>query len=225
MAYDLEEQEQLENVKAWWAQYGKWVSNLITLVLIAVCAWYGYKWWQSDQLQKAQLLNEKIDAALIAKQKNDVLGAAKELLEKYPKTEHAALGILKAVYSLKESDPAVVINMLEELVKKQQGPYKTLVEYRLSGIFLEQNKIDQAQKYLAQTPTNKTWAALFNERQADILIIKGDKQGAIKLYQNTLDYAKQVKNQAWINLVELKLSSLLQQNLIVQDVLDSSIEK
>ena len=50
---DLEEQEQLDQLKHFWKQYG----NLITWVLIAVlagfAAWNGWNWWQRDQAVKA----------------------------------------------------------------------------------------------------------------------------------------------------------------------------
>ncbi len=50
---DLEEQEQLDQIKHFWAQYG----NLITWVLIAVfgsvAAWNGRNYWQSSHAHKA----------------------------------------------------------------------------------------------------------------------------------------------------------------------------
>jgi predicted negative regulator of RcsB-dependent stress response len=46
MAYDLEEQEQIANFKAFWKQYG----NLITWVLIIAPAGYAaYNFWNSHQ--------------------------------------------------------------------------------------------------------------------------------------------------------------------------------
>jgi predicted negative regulator of RcsB-dependent stress response len=34
--YDLEEQEKIEDLKAWWAQYGKYVSAVVTGIAIVV---------------------------------------------------------------------------------------------------------------------------------------------------------------------------------------------
>ena len=36
MAYDLEEQEKLDAIKAWWARYGTLMVSLLTLSLIHI---------------------------------------------------------------------------------------------------------------------------------------------------------------------------------------------
>jgi predicted negative regulator of RcsB-dependent stress response len=57
---DLQEQEQLDALKAFWKQYG----NLITWALIAALAVYaglnGWKWWQREQSAKAGALYEQL---------------------------------------------------------------------------------------------------------------------------------------------------------------------
>ena len=40
-AYDLEEQEQLATLKAWWKENGNLVMSSVTAVLIAFAAWQG----------------------------------------------------------------------------------------------------------------------------------------------------------------------------------------
>ena len=44
--YDLEEQEQLAEIKVWWKQYGNLVINVFTAVMLAVSAWMGWSWYQ-----------------------------------------------------------------------------------------------------------------------------------------------------------------------------------
>ncbi len=41
MAYDLEEQEQLATIKAWWARWGNLVLTAVTVVLLAIAAFNG----------------------------------------------------------------------------------------------------------------------------------------------------------------------------------------
>lgn len=229
MAYDLDEQEQLENAKAWWSKYGKWVGNITTLVLLAVASWYGYLWWNNHQQQQAQLLNDKIEIAINANKMQDVLAIAKQLEQEHAKSEHAALGVLKAAQFLKTTERTQAIALLKNILDAQKAPYKTLIHYRLAGLLVEDKKSDEAIAIINQYNQENTtaqqsisWRALFDERLGDALLIKGDNQAAIKRYQNTLSYAKQVKNQAWVNLLELKLSSLLMQNLISTDVIDAA---
>ena len=58
---DLEEQEQLDQLKHFWKQYG----NLITWVLIAVlgayAGWNGYQYWQRSQAAQASALYGEIE--------------------------------------------------------------------------------------------------------------------------------------------------------------------
>ena len=46
--YDLEEQEQLDELKAWWKQYGNLVVNVLTVAAVVVIAWQGWKWYQRN---------------------------------------------------------------------------------------------------------------------------------------------------------------------------------
>jgi hypothetical protein len=41
MAYDLEEQEQLATIKAFWRQYGSLLLTAVTVVLLAIAGWRG----------------------------------------------------------------------------------------------------------------------------------------------------------------------------------------
>ena len=38
-AYDLEEQEQIAEVRAWWKQYGNLLLNVVTVVAVTAAAW------------------------------------------------------------------------------------------------------------------------------------------------------------------------------------------
>ena len=63
---DLEEQEQLAELKHFWRQYG----DLITWVLIAVfgtvAAWNGYQYWQGRQSSQASVMYDEVDRAVLS---------------------------------------------------------------------------------------------------------------------------------------------------------------
>ena len=50
---DLQEQEQLDELKAFWKQYGNLVTWVLLLALGAMAAFNGWQWWQRDQAAKA----------------------------------------------------------------------------------------------------------------------------------------------------------------------------
>jgi predicted negative regulator of RcsB-dependent stress response len=66
MAYDLEEQEQLDELKAWWKTYGKMVSGTVLGLLVAYAAYQGWNLYQgkqaveaSSEFQALQVADEK----------------------------------------------------------------------------------------------------------------------------------------------------------------------
>ena len=44
--YDLEEQEKLDDLKAWWQQWGNLVSGVVLAVALGILAVQGWRWWQ-----------------------------------------------------------------------------------------------------------------------------------------------------------------------------------
>lgn len=54
MALDLEEQEKLDELKAWWRQNGKWVASALVVFLLAVAGWRGWQTWTQRQAVEAR---------------------------------------------------------------------------------------------------------------------------------------------------------------------------
>ena len=53
MAYDLEEQEQIDSLKTWWKMYGNLVTGLVVAASLAMVGWQGWNWYQGGQSAKA----------------------------------------------------------------------------------------------------------------------------------------------------------------------------
>ena len=64
MAYDLEEQEKIATLKAWWQQYGNLATWLLVAVLAAYSGWAGWQYHVRTQaVQASALYDELMDAA------------------------------------------------------------------------------------------------------------------------------------------------------------------
>src|SRR5436309_287784 len=96
MAYDLEEQEQLAAIKAWWNQYG----NLVTWILIAVlgtyAAWSGWNLYLRNQAGQAAQLYDELQKAVTAKDVAKVQRAAGDMEEKFGRTVYAQMSAMAA---------------------------------------------------------------------------------------------------------------------------------
>lgn len=204
---DLEEQEQLDQLKHFWKQYG----NLITWVLIAVlgayAAWNGWNWWQRDQSTKAAALYDEIDKAAQAGEADRAGALFASLKDRYPRTafaQQAGLLVAKSQFDKGQVDNAaatlgwVAGNGVED-------EYKTIARLRLAGVLLEQKKYDEALKQL-EGATAKSFESLVADRRGDVLVAQGKKDEAKAAYKKawqTMDPKVDYRR-----LVEAKLTAL-----------------
>jgi len=49
MALDLEEQEQLAELKAWWKQHGNLIVATVLAAALTFAGWQGWRWYQAGQ--------------------------------------------------------------------------------------------------------------------------------------------------------------------------------
>src|ERR1035437_3544253 len=92
--YDLEEQEQLAEIKAWWKMYGNLVVNVLLTVLVVIVAWLGWNRYQGSQSSQAAMVYNVLQNAVQAKDAQRIKAASGELVEKFSGTNYASLGAL-----------------------------------------------------------------------------------------------------------------------------------
>ena len=61
---DLEEQEQLAELKHFWKQYGDIITWVLIGVFGSVAAWNGYQYWQGRQASQAAVMHDEVDRAV-----------------------------------------------------------------------------------------------------------------------------------------------------------------
>ena len=181
---DLQEQEQLDAVKAFWKSYG----NLITWALVAVLAVYaglnGWKWWQRDQSAKAAAMFDQLDQAAQGGDAQRAEQIFADLKERYPRTVYAEQGGLVAArvqFIAGQSDAAKAsLGWVAEHASEDE--YKTVARLRLAGLMLEAKDFDAALKQLdaAKAPS---YAALVADRRGDVLLAQGKADEARSAYQ------------------------------------------
>ena len=103
MAYDLEEQEKLDAIKAWWARYGTVVISLVAAVALAWGGWWSWKAYESHRANQAMSYFEALEDAARLGTADSVVRiktAAATLREQYGSTGYAARGALVAAQAL-----------------------------------------------------------------------------------------------------------------------------
>jgi predicted negative regulator of RcsB-dependent stress response len=88
-ALDLEEQEQLDQIKHFWKKYGNLISWVLTVVLGGYAAWNGYQYWQRDQAAKAAVLFDEVERAATAGDVARVERSLADMKDKFGGTHYA----------------------------------------------------------------------------------------------------------------------------------------
>ncbi len=181
---DLEEQEQLDQLKAFWKRYG----NLITWTLIAVlgsyAAWNGWNLWQRNQAANAGAMYDELDQAAQAGDADRAARIFGDLKERYPGTAYAEQGgLLTAKTQFDKGQIDKARGSLEWVADKAAQPeYQAIARLRLAGILLDEKKYDEALKQV-DAVSAKEFEALAADRRGDILLAQGKKDDAKAAYQ------------------------------------------
>ncbi|MEN3363758.1 MAG: hypothetical protein V7606_1032 [Burkholderiales bacterium] len=207
MAYDLEEQEQLDTLKAWWKQYGNLVTWLLIVALAGYAAWTGWNTWQRNQSAQAALLYEELEKAVAAKDNGKVQRAATDLSDKFGKTAYAQMGALAAAKAAFDTnDLKTAKAQLQTVIDKgSDEEYKAVARIRLAGILLDEKAYDDGLKLLAgDFPAQ--FASAVADRKGDILTAQNKIEEARAAYKMALDKTDQ-KNPGR-QLIQLKLDAI-----------------
>src|SRR4249920_3456252 len=87
--YDLEEQDKLDDLKAWWNQYGNAVTVGLILAVVVIGGVQGYRWWAGSRAADASVLYAAVSEA--ARKSDPAKGkdAMAQLTDKFSGTAYA----------------------------------------------------------------------------------------------------------------------------------------
>jgi predicted negative regulator of RcsB-dependent stress response len=206
MAYDLEEQEQLADLKAFWNKYG----NLLTWVLIVALGSYAaYNFWnyhQRSQSSDASVLYDELQKSLGANDNAKVQRIASDIEAKFGGTAYgqmAALGAAKGAFEANDLKTAKA--QLQWVIEHGTDEYKSIAKLRLAGVLLDEKAYDEGLKLLA-TDFVPQFTAAVADRKGDILVAQNKLGEARAAYVAAL--AAMEKKNPGRQLVQVKLESI-----------------
>ncbi|WP_050477227.1 YfgM family protein [Herbaspirillum rhizosphaerae] len=207
MAYDLEEQEQLASIKAWWSKYGNLLTWVLIIALAAYAAWSGWNIYQNKQSQQASQLYDEQQRAVEAKDNAKVLRAATDMQEKFSGTAYAQMSALvSAKVAFDANDSETAKKQLQWVIDHgRDAEYKAIASIRLAGVLLDAKAYDDALKLLSgDFPAQ--FAGAVADRKGDILVAQDKRDDARAAYQLALDKTDQ--RSPGRQLIQLKLDAI-----------------
>src|SRR5574337_1805551 len=92
--YDLEEQEQLSELKAWWTRFGSLVTLVAVAAALASVGWQAWRWYQNKQSVEAAALYAVVEQAVAKNDATKAREAAGQIFEQYGRTAYGDLAAL-----------------------------------------------------------------------------------------------------------------------------------
>ena len=186
-AYDLDEQEKLGDLKAWWSRYGNYVTGAITVVALVIAANQGWKWYTGKQAAEASTLYFALSDAAGKNDAAKVKDANAQLIEKFASTGYAPRGALLAAKSAFDAgDLASAKTQLEWVVaNSKEDELKAVARLRLAAVLLDQKQYDAALAAL-DGKTSEAFAGLFLDMKGDIFNLQGKAADAKTAYEAAL---------------------------------------
>ncbi len=186
--YDLEEQEQIDSLKHFWADYGRLVVTGVVAFVVGVGGIQGWKYYERTQAQDASVEFGKLDKAVAKGDINEIRNVGSDIVDRYPRTSYAPMAALVVAKAERDaSDLDAAASQLEWAAQNAASEEaRMLSRLRLAGVLLDQEKYEEALKLLDEKVT-EAFVALYSDLRGDVLVEQGKIAEARAAYQQALD--------------------------------------
>jgi predicted negative regulator of RcsB-dependent stress response len=204
---DLEQQEQLDELKHFWKQYGNAITWFLIVVMGAYAGWNGYQYWQKQQSTKAAALFDEVERAAASGDTAKLDRSRNDMKDRFPGTTYAAQSALLAGKTFQQTDkPDAALAALKWAAESASDDANTqLARLRLANLQIQQKAFDDAAKTLTK-PFTPAFSGLALDIQGDLFMAQSKSQEAVKAY--TEAWSKLEVNNEYRRLVLAKLNAL-----------------
>ncbi len=204
MAYSIEEEQEINQLKEWWKENGK---TIIVAFILGIGGMFGWRYWQSHQANQIAEASAGYDALVYTAEQDPAVQKAKlaEFVQANSKTSYAVFALLdEAKNAVAKQDFARAEAALQQALTQSQDELLTsLTALRLGAVQFQLGQLDSALSTLNQVKT-----AGFTARKAlligDIQLAKGDNTGAKNSFEQALQTGSALERQA----AQMKLNNL-----------------
>lgn len=205
--YDLQEQEQIAALKAWWKENGRTVILAAAVFVASLGGAQGWRYYQQQHALGAAAAYQALEQTLAGSDGKKIAQAAASLKERFPKSPYAsraALASAKAGYQA--GDFGRVRGELQWVLDNSaEDGVKDVARLRLARLALEEKKYDEALQLL-QAKHQDSFAGLYADLRGDVLLAQGKAAQARAAYRQALEKADPAG--AFRGIVQLKLDAL-----------------
>lgn len=205
--YDLEEQEKIDDLKAFWRRWGNAISGAVIAVCLAYVGVQGWRWYQNKQAEEAAVLYGAVASAVRTTDVPKARDAMGQLAERFGGTGYAPrAALLYAKLAWDQGDKAGAKAQLQWVIDRaNEDELKQVARFRLAEALLDEKHYDAALATLDAKHADP-FAGLYADLRGDVLAAAGRHEEAKTAYQAAV--AKLDAKSPYRGYVQVKLDSL-----------------
>lgn len=181
------DEEQIDAMRKWWDENGKFVIAGVVLGIAALIGWNRYNAHQVEQSTLASGVYETLMEAARSGDTDTMIASAEQLARDYSATPYRGQApLVVADYYMERGNTELAVAALRELLEVDTVPeLKLIARLRLAKAYLQDGSVDEARSMVAGV-SGSNLQARFDEMLGDIETVAGNSDAARTAYQAAL---------------------------------------
>lgn len=207
---NLEEQDQLDELKHFWSRFGGVISAVLLVVLLALAGWNGYRYWQARQAAQASAMFDEVERAAGTSDLVLAQRAFDDMKQRYATTSYTPqAGLLVAKLAIeggKDDAPAVASAALQWVADNASDEgYRSVAALRLAALMVDAQRYEDAKKVLESVRAD-AFLGLAQDRLGDLYAMQNQQAEAKAAYLKAFSSMEAASE--YRRLVKVKLNAL-----------------
>lgn len=205
--YDLQEQEQIDALKAWWKENRRVVILTVTAFVVAIAGVQGWRYYQQSQAQQAAKLYGALQQLVPENNAKKIREAAATLIDKFSSTAYAPrAALIAAKVNYQAGDAQSAKAQLQWVIDHAaEDELQDIARLRLAGMLLDEKNYAQVLQLL-EAKHSPAYDAFYLDLKGDVLLAQGKPAEARGAYQAAFDKIDKKSN--YRDLIQIKLDAL-----------------
>ncbi len=180
------DEQQVEALKKWWAENGRYLIGGVVLGLAILFGWNSWKDYKENRAKAASGLYSQLEKAVLSADEARAKALRGELVNDYSATPYAsAAEMIMARAAADRNDlNTAELNLRSAIELALQPEFQEVAELRLANVLIAAGKVDEALEIL-----NREWSAAYTSLREEL---RGDAYQA----QGKLDAAREAYDKA-----------------------------
>ena len=180
-------EEEVERLKTWWKENGRFVVTAVVLGLGSVVGWNAWQDHRQDRAEQASRMYDELTEAALLGRHDDVLVRSDLPIEQFPRSGYAPLAALIGAASAvaREEFPEAATRLEWVVRHASRDTYRDLARIRLARVRIDEGAWDAALAAL-DAVTSAGFAASAGELRGDLHLARGEAEEARAAYREVL---------------------------------------